>query len=30
MDALRERIESDLDVIMGGPWMLCEIGWSLI
>ena len=23
MDALRERMESDLDVIMVGTWMLC-------
>ena len=23
-------MESDLDVVMVGPWMLCEIGWSLI
>ena len=30
MDALRERMESDLDVIMVGTWMLCGNGWSLI
>ena len=30
MDALREWMESDLDVIMVGPWLLCEIGWSQI
>ena len=30
MGALQEWMESDLDVIMVGPWMLCEIGWSLI
>ena len=30
MDALRERMESDLDVIMVSPWMLCVNGWSLI
>ena len=30
MDALHERMESDLDVITGGPWMLCTNGWSLI
>ena len=29
MDALRERMESDLDVIMVGTWMLCANGWSL-
>ena len=26
---LRERMESDLDVIMVGPWMLCVNGWGL-
>ena len=30
MDAVREWMESDLDVIMLGPWMLCGNGWSLI
>ena len=30
MDALREWMESDLDVIMVGTWMLCGNGWSLI
>ena len=30
MDALREWMESDLDVIMVGTWMLCRNGWSLI
>ena len=30
MDALREWMESDLDVIMGGTWMLCGNGRSLI
>ena len=30
MDALREWMESDLDVIMVGPWMRCGNGWSLI
>eukprot|EP00439_Symbiodinium_sp_Y106_P057387 s1521_g8.t1 len=30
MDALREWMESDLDVIMVGTWMLCGHGWSLI
>ena len=30
MDALREWMESDLDVIMLGTWMLCGNGWSLI
>ena len=30
MDALRERMESDLDVIMVGTWMLCGNGGSLI
>ena len=30
MDALREWMESDLDVIMLGTWMLCGSGWSLI
>ena len=29
MDALREWMESDLDVIMVGTWMLCGNGWSL-
>ena len=37
MDALREWMESDLDVIMEsdldgimvGPWMLCVLGWGL-
>ena len=29
MDALRERMESDLDVIMVGPWMLCVNGRGL-
>ena len=24
MEALRERVESDLDVILVGTWMLCE------
>ena len=28
MDALHARMESGLDVIMVGPWMLCDIGWS--
>ena len=27
---LREWMESDLDVIMVGAWMLCGNGWSLI
>ena len=26
MDAVREWMESDLDVIMVGTWMLCGIG----
>ena len=30
MDALREWMESDLDVIMVGARMLCGNGWSLI
>ena len=30
MNALRERMESDLDVIMVGTWMLCGNGWSVI
>ena len=30
MDALREWMESDLDVITVGTWMLCGNGWSLI
>ena len=30
MDALREWMRSDLDVIMIGTWMLCGNGWSLI
>ena len=30
MDALREWMESDLDVIVLGTWMLCGNGWSLI
>ena len=30
MDALHERMESDLEVIMVGTWMLCGNGWSLI
>ena len=30
MDALREWMESDLDVIMVGTWMLCGNGRSLI
>ena len=30
MDALREWMESDLDVIMVVAWMLCGNGWSLI
>eukprot|EP00439_Symbiodinium_sp_Y106_P071059 s173_g12.t1 len=30
MDALRQWMESDLDVIMVGTWMLCGNGWSLI
>ena len=30
MDALREWMESDLDVIMVGTWVLCGNGWSLI
>ena len=30
MDALREWMESDLDVIMVGTWMLCGDGWNLI
>ena len=30
MDALREWMESDLDVIMVGTWMLCGHGCSLI
>ena len=29
MDALRERMGSDLDVIMVGPWMLCVNGRGL-
>ena len=29
MDALREWMEVDLDVIMVGPWMLCVLGWGL-
>ena len=24
MDALRDWMESDLDVILGGTWLLCE------
>ena len=28
--ALREWVESDLDVIMVGTWILCGNGWSLI
>ena len=28
MDALWEWMESDLDVIMVGPWILCGNGWS--
>ena len=33
MVALRDGMESaqsDLDVIMVGPWMLCGVGWSRI
>ena len=30
MDALREWIWSDLEVIMAGPWMLCGSGYDLI
>ena len=30
MDALREWMESDLDVVMVGTWMLYENGWSQI
>ena len=30
MDALREWIMSDLDVIMLGIWMLCGNGYGLI
>ena len=30
MDALREWIWSDLDVIMIGTWMLCGNGYDLI
>ena len=30
MDALREWMQSDLDVIMVGTRMLCGNGWSLI
>ena len=30
MDAVWEWMESNLDVIMLGPWMLCGNGWSLI
>ena len=30
MGALREWMESDLDVIMVGTWMLCGNRWSLI
>ena len=30
MDALRERMEYDLDVIMLSTWMLCGSGWGLI
>ena len=30
MDALRDWMESDLDVIIVGTWMLCGNGWSLI
>ena len=30
MDALRERMESDLDIGMIGTWMLCGNGWSLL
>ena len=30
MDALREWMGSDLDVIMVGTWMLCGNGWGLI
>ena len=30
MDAQRDRMESDLDAIMVGTWMLCGNGWSLI
>ena len=30
MDALREWMESDLDVIMVCTWMLCGNGWGLI
>ena len=30
LDALREWMESDLDVIMVGTWMLCGNGWNLI
>ena len=29
MDTLREWMESPLDVIMVGTWMLCRNGWSL-
>ena len=29
MDALREWMESDLDVIMVGTWMLCGNGWMM-
>ena len=29
MDAMREWMESELDVIMVGTWMLCGNGWSL-
>ena len=30
MDALREWMESELDIITVGTWMLCGNGWSLI
>eukprot|EP00439_Symbiodinium_sp_Y106_P074114 s2602_g14.t1 len=28
MDALRERMEPDLDFIMVATWMLCGNGWN--
>ena len=30
MDALRQWMEIDLDVIMVGTWMFCGNGWKLI
>ena len=30
MDALREWMESDLDVIMVGTWVFCGNGWNVI